>query len=121
MPDAALLWGGDLGLSATGDLSLARGTDLGQQRVLRRLLTNAGDYMWHLQYGAGLGQFVGQAGAAASAQGVVYRQIFSEAVVSRQPAPVVTAAVADDGCLTMRIQYVDAANGGLQSLSFSMS
>ena len=59
MQDAALIWGGDLGAGNTGDIALASGTILGQQRILRRLLTNPGDYIWHTEYGAGLAQFVG--------------------------------------------------------------
>lgn len=54
MPDLSHQWGSDLLIGPTGDLATASGTELGQQRVLRRLLTNASDYIWHLGYGAGL-------------------------------------------------------------------
>ena len=49
---------------AAGDLAPAAGTLRGQQRVLRRLLTNPGDYIWQPGYGAGLGQFVGKPASA---------------------------------------------------------
>ena len=48
------LWGDDLTLTATGQVALVDGTPKGEQRVLRRLLTNPGDYIWHPEYGAGL-------------------------------------------------------------------
>ena len=53
-------WGADLAAGSSGDIALASGTDLISQRVCRRLLTNAGDYLWNLEYGAGLAQFIGQ-------------------------------------------------------------
>ncbi|MEE3500197.1 hypothetical protein [Acidiphilium acidophilum] len=54
MADAGLVFGGDLAIDAGGDLALAAGSALTEQRVLRRLLTNPGDYIWQLSFGAGL-------------------------------------------------------------------
>ena len=48
MADISHTFGADLSLSATGDLLCVTGDTLTQQRVLRRLLTNAGDYIWQL-------------------------------------------------------------------------
>ena len=80
MWDATLVWGGDLTINATGDLQLSTGTQLGQQRVLRRLLTNAADYIWQPDYGAGLGQFVGAANIERAAAGVAaYANALSQA------------------------------------------
>jgi phage baseplate assembly protein W len=120
MWDAALIWGGDLSISATGDLSIASGSDLGQQRVLRRLLTNPGDYIWQPTYGAGLGQFVGQADAGPAASGLIYTQIYRESAVARQPVPQVVANLADAGSMAIDIKYADANSGQSQLLSFSM-
>ena len=64
----------------TGDLA-GDGAALTQQRVLRRLLTNPGDYIWQLGYGAGLGQFVGRPGVPAAIAGVAGAQILLEAAV----------------------------------------
>src|SRR5581483_995049 len=47
-------WGNDVSLSNTQDLLLVSGTVMGQQRVLRRLLTNPGDYLFDPNYGGGL-------------------------------------------------------------------
>ena len=121
MNDASLIWSGDLLIGASGDLLITMGSDLGQQRVLRRLLTNPGDYIWQPTYGAGLGQFVGQVNAATAVAGAVYGQVYAEASVARQPVPIVTAETGGDGSVIAGIQYVDATTGQSQSLSFSMS
>ncbi len=56
MYDLSHQWGDDLTVGPTGDMALVTGSVFGQQRVLRRLMTNPGDYIWQLDYGAGLAQ-----------------------------------------------------------------
>lgn len=121
MQDVSHLWGGDLGLSPSGDLGLASGTVLGQQRVLRRLLTNPGDYIWQLDYGAGLAQFVGDPASPSAVRAVIRSQIFKEACVARTPEPVIDVQSGNDGSLYVHIRYVDADDGGTQILSFAVS
>jgi len=121
MWDAALVWRGDLTIGATGDVLLANTTELGQQRLLRRLLTNPTDYVWQPSYGAGLGQFVGQTKSSQAIAGVIYAQMAKETCVARLPPPAVTADDAPDGNVVVGIQYADAASGESQSVSFSMS
>jgi len=121
MQDAALLWGGDLSASLTGDLALAGDTTLGQQRVLRRLLTNPGDYIWHLEYGAGLAQFVGQPCNVAAINATIRSQIFMEASVARLPEPVIDVQNDQNGSVYVYIRYVDSATGATQILAFSVS
>jgi phage baseplate assembly protein W len=120
MADLALQYGGDLAVGPTGDLALADGAVLTQQRVLRRLLTNAGDYIWQLTYGAGLGQFVGQPGAPAAINGVTLAQMKLEAGVATSPAPTVSTVAGTDGTVTLSLVYADAATGQTNSLSFSV-
>lgn len=120
MADLALQLGGDLSVSPTGDLALAEGAALTQQRVLRRLLTNAGDYIWQPDYGAGLGMFVGQPGAPAAIVGVTRSQLLQEAAVAPSPPPVVTAQIADDGTVLTTLTYADAATAQVSAVSFSV-
>ncbi len=120
MQDAAQLWGEDLSVGATGDIALAAGTTLGQQRVLRRLLTNPGDYIWQPDYGAGLGQFIGLPVDASQIRAVVRGQIFREAVVARTPEPVIDVQSNQDGSVYVHIRYVDAQDGATQTLSFTV-
>jgi len=124
MADASHQWNSDLMISATGDIATADGALLGQQRVLRRLLTNPGDYIWQLDYGAGLARFIGQPVNPSQIRAVIRSQIFKEAVVARQPEPVIDVQIAPGGAsgtVYVYIRYVDAPSGQSQVLSFSMS
>lgn len=124
MSDISHQWGSDLVVSSTGDIGAVSGPQLGQQRILRRLLTNPGDYIWQLDYGAGLGTFIGQPINSLQIQAVVRSQIFKEAAVAQQPEPVVEVSVApggSTGAVYLYIRYVDSASGQTQILSFSVS
>ncbi len=120
MADLALQFGGDLVIGATGDLLLADGEALTQQRVLRRILTNPGDYIWQLDYGAGLAQFVGQPGAPAAIAGVARAQMQLEKAVAVTPAPVVNVAAGDDGAVVLSLKYTDAVSEETSVLTFSL-
>jgi len=120
MPDLALQFGGDLSVGPTGDLLLAAGPALTQQRVLLRLLTNPGDYIWQLGYGAGLGQFVGQPGAPAAITGVTRTQLMLESAVAQTPPPTIGTTVGDDGTVTLALTYADAPTGQTSLLTFSL-
>ena len=96
------------------------GDTLTQQRVLRRLLTNAGDYIWQLSYGAGLGQMVGQPANATAIENIMRGQIFQEFAVAQVPAPVITTTVNMDGAVSAEIQYADAASGATSTLTFQV-
>jgi len=121
MPDAALLWGGDLSFTPAWDIALVTGTVLGQQRVLRRLLTNPGDYIWHLNYGAGLAQFVGTTVNVAAIRSTIRSQIFMESAVARLPEPAINVQSSPNGSVYVYIRYVDSTAGTTQVLSFSVS
>ncbi len=120
MADLSLLFGGDLTIGPTGDIAVADAQDLTQQRVLRRLLTNPGDYIWQLTYGAGLGQFVGRPGIPDLISGVIRTQMRLEPQVMQFPAPSVSASVADDGTVMASVSYGDALTGQTALLSFSV-
>ena len=120
MTDLSLLFGGDLSVNATGDLQLSDGHTLTQERILRRLLTNPGDYIWQLAYGAGLGQFVGQPGAPAAISGVARGQILQESRVASTPAPAISVAMNNDSTLTLSINYADAQSRQAGALSFNL-
>jgi phage baseplate assembly protein W len=120
MPDVFHQFGSDLVAGATGDIALASGTVAGQQRVLRRLLTNPGDYIWQPTYGAGLGQFVGTPVSPAQIRAVIRSQIFKEAAVARTPEPIVDVSSDPGGTFYVHLRYSDAASGATQMLSFSV-
>lgn len=140
MADLFHIWGGDLvagpsvGASdAQGDLlttptdhaqSLGSAANLSNptiQRLLRRLLTNPGEYIWQPDYGAGLSRFLGQPLNKPAMTAVIRSQIFLEAAVAQSPAPVVTLTAQKDGSVFCHILYSDAATGKPTPLSFSIT
>ncbi|WP_284944569.1 hypothetical protein [Acidisoma cladoniae] len=120
MSDLNHTFDGDLSVSAGGDLALASGSLLGQQRVLRRLLTNPGDYIWHLSYGAGLPAQIGTPASAATIRGVVRNQIFNEPLVAADPAPVITVQTTDN-YVSLQISYSDAVATQTQTLAITLT
>jgi hypothetical protein len=118
MADATLYMGGDLQVSASGDLLTANGSDETQQRVLRRLLTNPGDYLWHPTYGAGLPGFVGHTVNVLQITAISRSQMLRETGVVQSPPPTVTVSATPNGVVTETINYADATTGRVQSLTF---
>ena len=121
MTDAALTMGGDLAFSASGDLLVSTGGHAGVERVLRRLLTNAGDYLWHPTYGAGLGVMVGQPANAARIAALVRGQMLQEKGVARSPAPTIDVQTQADNSVWLHVRYADADTGVAQTLSVPVS
>jgi hypothetical protein len=118
------VWESDLTTSATGDLAIVTGPTLGQQRVLRRLLTNPGDYIWHTAYGAGLAGFVGAPANAVQIKAAIRSQIFQETAVAQTPEPVINVQVSPAGAFStvyIDIRYTDALSHETQMLTFSVS
>ena len=109
MSECYHIFGQDLVLGATGDLLLVSGPVQTQQRVMRRLFTNQGAYLWHLAYGAGLPARVGRKANAAVIAGVIRSQIFMESSIAASPAPTVTLSVTVGGVVVANIVYTDTS------------
>jgi len=114
-------WGSDLVVGSGGDLALAAGSAVVSQRVCRRLLTNPGDYIWNLDYGGGLAQFVGLPAKSADIEAVIRNQLLLETAVPTTPAPQVTTTVVDvaNGSVVANISYTDPASR--QSITVNVS
>ena len=117
MPDIQHTFASDLAVGPTGDLALSSGAALGLERVLRRLLTNAGAYIWQLGYGAGLPQAIGRVANPDRIKAVIRAQMLQESAVARSPAPSVSVARNADGSVYAYIRYADADTGETQSLT----
>jgi hypothetical protein len=116
--------GNDLTASNTGDLQPVDTTVRGQQRVLRRLLTNPGDYIFHPNYGAGLPQWIGRTADLAEMRALIRGQILLEDSVARYPEPIIIVKPIPNqsgGGFAVSIKYTDAATGHPASLSFDVS
>lgn len=117
MADLAHLVGSDLMISSTGDLAVVDLADWTQQRILRRLLTNAGDYIWQLTYGAGLPGMVGATTSAQQIAAIIRRQIGLETAVSRYPEPKVLLQIEQTETVFATVTYQDAQTATSQTLS----
>ncbi|WP_137010157.1 phage tail protein [Aquitalea aquatilis] len=113
--------GGDLSLSPTGGLSTVSGVTRGKQRILRRLLTNPGDYIYEPTYGAGLGRYVGALVNIPQVTALIRGQLQMEACVAQSPAPVISVSQPTPGTLSVGIRYTDAPSGEPTTLYFDVS
>ena len=120
MPDLEMSWSGDLSTSATGDFVTVNGPAQGTERVLRRLLTNPGDYIWNPEYGAGLAQFVGRPADTASIEALIRSQMQLESAVAQVPEPVITVQSDPGGRLSVQIRYADAATANSKALTINL-
>lgn len=121
--DAALSWGGDLELGAGGDIAVVENGEMTQQRVLRRLLTNPGDYIWFPDYGAGLGRLIGAPVDLRLTEALVKQQLKSEHAVSQSPAPVVTLAHDNSGrsgLFSLSIEYREKWTSATRSVLLNL-
>ena len=120
MSDLHLDWAGDLASSETGDLVTVEQPALGTERVLRRLLTNPGAYVWHPTYGAGLARFVGQPIDVAGVQALIRSQMLLEPAVAADPEPVVTVQADVAGTLFVQVRYADAETATAQTVNIQI-
>lgn len=120
MPDVSQQWGSDLVASANGDLLTSDSVQLSQEMVLRRLLTNPGDYIWHPDYGAGLPAMIGLPIDVAKVTSIIQSQMFLEASVVQAPAPVITVSSIPNG-MFVEIDYIEADSQQPATLSFPVN
>ncbi len=113
-------WGGDVFSSETGDFVVIGVPALGTERVLRRLLTNPGAYIWHPEYGAGLARFVGQPINVAAIQTLIRSQMLLEPAVAADPEPVVLVQSDTSGTLFVQVRYADADTAEVLSLNIQV-
>src|SRR5689334_1317032 len=107
MPDLWHEMGSDLVVSANGDVLTADSVDLSDQRILRRLLTNAKDYIWQPSYGAGLPQKIGDPFDFSTINAIVTGQMYLEATVLRDPPPTIDVSSFQDG-MFVALTYTEA-------------
>lgn len=119
------IWGSDIAMTPTGDISVVTTRQRTVQRIVRRLMTapttsDQSDYPWEPDYGVGLGDKVGDALDVRAIQGVVRSQLLKEAAVARIPAPVISVTTLDTGLNVIDIRYTDLS-GAAQNFTFSLA
>lgn len=120
MADLHHAWAGDLSVGPTGDFVDVSGPALGTERVLRRLLTNPGDYIWQPGYGAGLARFVGEPAEPAAIQAVIRLQMLREPAVAQVPEPVIDVQSDPGGTLSVQVRYADTDTAEARILSIGL-
>jgi hypothetical protein len=120
MPDLDHLWGEDLSVSATGDILVVDGDDLTTERILRRLMTAQGAYIWNLQYGGGVPGRIGDNLDVPLITSVITSQMALEASVARSPPPVITVVEILNG-VSVTILFYSAKTGQQATLSFDVN
>ncbi|MBV1838616.1 phage tail protein [Acetobacter estunensis] len=116
MSDISHVVGADISVSDSGDLLVASNADLGNQRVLRRLCTNVGDYIFSLEYGAGLPGRVGGTDTQADIEAIVLQQMTLESSVSQTQTPSVALTTPALGTRRISISYISTATGETSSV-----
>ena len=120
MSDLQAGWSGDLRSSDTGDMVVLGVPGLGTERVLRRLLTNPGAYLWHPEYGAGLARLVGQPFDTAGVEALIRAQMRLEPAVADVPEPVVDVTLDRGGTVFVLVRYADADTGEMRALNIEI-
>jgi phage baseplate assembly protein W len=125
MPDYTTLndvdhfFGQDVAAGNTGDLALVQRLARSRQRVLRRLLTNPGDYEAHPEYGAGIPRMIGESVDLKRIEGVIRAQLLLESSVQITPAPTIRVSQITGG-VSVVVNYVALPDKQPVSLSFNM-
>jgi hypothetical protein len=117
-------YGGDLAVTASGDIAVATKQQRTIQRIIRRLLTSkttssSSAYPWQPKYGVGLGERVGEALDIRAIRGDVRAQMRLESSVQQVPAPKVTVTPIQDGA-AITVDYTDMS-GLPQTFNFDLS
>lgn len=112
--------GGDIGTYPTGDIGLVNADTRTQQRIVRRLVTNPGDYIFHPTYGAGLPQKIGQALDVGALRGLIRAQVKQEEGVAQTPEPQVDVAAITNG-VSVHIRYTSAITRRPVTLKFNVN
>lgn len=120
LDDVGHWFGGDLQVSPTGDLSRTQSVTRSNQRVLRRLCTNPGEYRAHPGYGAGVPADVGSTLDLAKVRAKVRGQMLLEASVAPDPAPVIRAQAIPKGVI-VDTKYIALPDRQPAALSFDAS
>lgn len=120
MADISHLFGGDLQVSASGDLSAVDGLDMTTQRVIRRIMTMPLAYIWQPTYGAGLNSEIGKTTDGNRIRGLIMSQIFAEQSIAANPPPQITVEPILDG-VVVTIAYTAKATGQQEILSFNIN
>jgi hypothetical protein len=119
--DLYLDFGNDL-VPVAHDLGTVAGSKRSEQRVLRRLLTAPGSYIWHPTYGAGLPSFIGEPLSEDKIdlmKSLILSNLFLEDSVAQTPPPKIAIQTIGNGAF-IQINYTENPTGNPIVLSFKL-
>jgi len=116
-------YGNDIQVSSSGDLRTVSGSEFGKQRIIRRLLTPTGAYIFHTDYGCGIQLKIGEPLTTALFEEIktdIYSNIYKESRVAKVPTPQIVLQEIFNGLLC-QITYTDTATNELEIISFTVT
>lgn len=119
LDDVGHFWGGDVFTSPSGDLLRVERSERSKERVLRRLLTNPGELLFHPDYGAGIPKRVGENLDEREISALIRTQMAKEASVAQTPAPSITVVPITNG-VSVTLNYVALPDRQPVSLGFNV-
>ena len=119
LDDISHFWGGDISVSSAGDLLRVNGATRSQQRVLRRLLTNPGEYLSHPTYGGGIAGLVGSNASPTYIASLIRGQMMMESSVSKAVPPVIKVTPITGG-VQVSISYTALPDQQPVALNFTV-
>lgn len=122
LTEVAHWWGADLLLSPSGDLAVVgqgqqSQIDKSNQRCLRRLMTNPGEYLFEPGYGAGVPGQIGELLDEPKVKALITGQMQMEGSVQQTPPPEVAVSAITDG-VSVSVAYTVAPEAIPAVLSF---
>jgi hypothetical protein len=105
----------------SGDLLTAPQAAEVNNRVIRRLLTNPGEYIWHSEYGGAVGRYVGEPFSPGIIEGTILSQLQLEYLVASNPSPEVRMTKSSPNTFSttsvvIEFQVLGAQSSGIVSL-----
>lgn len=115
-------FGSDINLNQNSKIDLVSGDLETMQRIYRRLLTPVNNYLWDLEYGAGIPQYIGEnltPSLEKLIKGRIRTNMYLESTVSHTPEPSITLTEINNG-IQCFIEYKSNATKNVYTLSFTV-
>jgi len=115
--------GSDLKLNSSNDLAFVFDTDETNQRIMRRLFTNKGSYIWNPTWGASIPWKIGEPLSVEEYTQIkndVTAAVLEDDNVAHDPAPEITLEIINNG-LVCYIRYYNTSSDKHDTISFRVT
>ena len=115
--------GDDIRLDSTNDLAFVFDTDETNQRIMRRLFTNKGTYIWNAKWGASIPWKVGET-LSLELYNLVVNEVTAAVLededVAKDPPPEISIKTTNNG-LICYIRYYNTSSDKHDTISFRVT